>query len=233
METRDHHTRTTTSSSALHGRLTAYSTLAVAGAVAVAAAPNTTQAEIAYSGPLNLSVTVSVSGVYINLATFATYATLSAAQAADATAPILNLWGTSNTYSYLYPSTSTVDRFVSTGANPLELAAGVPVNGSSTFGTTRAPGALTANLWTAGTTGYLGFRMLNGATTEYGWVQIQAQAPPTTANPIKVFGLAYENTGGSILTGQTSAVPEPGTVAFLAAGALGAGTMAWRRRKAA
>jgi hypothetical protein len=233
METRDHHAPATPSSSVLHGRLTAYSTLAVAGACAVAAAPNSAQADIAYSGALNLSVAVSVSGVYINLANFTTYASLTAAQAADATAPILNLWGTSNTYSYFYPTTSTVNRFVSTGANPLELAAGVAVNGTSTYGTTRAPGALTTGLWTAGTTGYLGFRMLNGTTTEYGWVQIQAQAPPTAAAPIKVFGIAYENTGGSILTGQTSAVPEPGTVAFLAAGAVGTGMMVWRRRKAA
>ncbi len=224
-------TKGTQGSTLFQNRLTAYSTLAVAGASAVAVTPKA-KADIVYSGPLNLSVPVSTAGIYINLSTFATYTSLTTAQAADATAPIVNIWGTTNTYSYLYPTTSTVNRFVSTGANPLELPAASIVDANATYGTTRAPGALTTNLWTAGTTGYLGIRFLNGATTDYGWLQLSAQAPPTTANPTKILGIAYDNTGAGIATGQT-AVPEPGTVGFLAAGAMGAAGMAWRRRKMA
>ena len=218
---------------ALQRRLSGYSILFAAGACAVASAPNA-EASVVSSGPLNISVPVSVSGIYIDLADFTTYTSLSAAQTAEGTAaPILNIWGTSNTFSYLYPSASTVNRFVGTGTSPSELAAGATIDSTSTYTTSRASGALTPNPWTAGTTGYLGFRFTNGATTEYGWAQITAQAPPTAANPTKILGLAYENTGAGILAGQTSAVPEPGTVGALAFGAVGAGVMAWRRRKAA
>ena len=226
-------THTIQGNSSFQNRLTAYSTLAVAGACAVAAAPKA-DAAVVYSGSLNYSVPATVSGVYVDLANFHLYPTLTAATAVEgATAPILNIWGTSNTYTYLYPSASTINRFVAAdGTNPSELAAGVTIGAASTYSASRAPGALTLapGAWTPGSTGYLGIRFLNGATTEYAWVQISAQAPPTAANPTKLLGIAFENTGASIIAG---AVPEPGTVGCLAAGVLGVGSLAWRRRKAA
>jgi hypothetical protein len=87
-----------------------------------------------------------------------------------------------------------------------------------------------------GTTGameYIGFRFLNGATTEYGYIQLEVDPYVSPANPggIKFFRLAYENSGAAILTG---AVPEPSSLAALAfGGALLAGIGVNRRRQAA
>lgn len=230
MEKRDHQAKGIFSST-LQNRLTAYSTLAVAGACAAAATPDNAQAAVVYSGPLNLSVTVSTLGSYFNLANFTFGANYAAVNGGDTTAPAINLWGTGSTFTYLYPSASTINRFVSTGTAQTDLSAGDMIASTSTYGTSRAPSALgTAGGWTANTTGYLGIRFLSGTTTDYGWLQIFYPGTPTAANPIKILGSAYDNSGASITAGQ---VPEPGTVAFLAAGALGAGTMAWRRRKAA
>ena len=55
---------------------------------------------------------------------------------------------------------------------------------------------------------------------------------PSTTQTV-ILGAAYDNTGASIAAGQTSAVPEPGTVGALAFGAVGTGALAWRRRKQA
>ena len=223
----------TLQNSSLQSRLTAYSTLAVAGACAVAATPQAT-ASVVYSGPLNVSVPATSTGNFANLVTFAIGTSYASVNGGDATAPVLNLWGTSASRAWLYPTTSTVDRFVSDASNnPLELGSNVTIGSSSVFGTSTEPTVLTGTgfQWTGGTTGYLGFKFLNGAVTEYGWALVSVPVGnPTTAAPIKLLGLAYENTGAAI---TTSAVPEPGTLGALAMGALGAGAMAWRRRRAA
>ena len=135
----------------------------------------------------------------------------------------------------MYPSGSTVNRFVSDASNdPLELGGNVTIGPSSVFGTSTTPNALTVatgSQWTGGTTGYLGYKFLNGTTTEYGWMLLSVPTGgPTTANPIKLLGIAYENTGAAL---TTFAVPEPGTVGCLVAGVVGAGALAWRRRKVA
>ncbi len=214
-------------------RLSAYSALAAAGACAVAVPPNSAEASVIYSGPLNLSVSVSVVGSYFDLATFAFGASYGAVNGGDATAPVLNLWGTGSSFSYLYPGTSTTNRFVGATSTVQNLTLGMNVGPTATFGTTRAPSALGATgNWTAGTTGYLGIQFLNGATTEYGWVQIFFPGTPTAGNPIRIIDAAFENTGAAIFVGQGQ-VPEPGTISLLVAGVIGAGALTWRRRRAA
>ena len=219
----------------LQRRLTAYSALAAAGACAVAAAPQA-KANIVYSGSVNIAVPATASGDYINTVTFAVGTTYASVNGGDATAPVINFWGTSASRAWFYPTSSTVDRFVSDASNnPLELVAGTLISMSSIYRTSTEPNSLTTSgtsgVWTGGTTGYLGYKFLNGTTTEYGWALVSVPGgSPTTANPIRVLGLAYDNTGAGIAAG---AVPEPGTVGALAFGAMGAGALAWRRRKAA
>lgn len=229
-------------SSSFQRRLTAYSTLAAAGACAVAAAPHNTEASIVYSGPVNIAVPATATGGFINLVTFAVGTSYAAVNGGNAAAPALNLWGTSASRAWLYPTSSGVNRFVSDASNnPLELSAGASIGLTSIYGTTTEPNSLTpsggSGVWTGGTTGYLGFRFLNGSLVEYGWAQIFVPVgAPTSTNPIRLLGLAFENTGLGILAGQTStsAVPENGnTLALLAAGCVASGAFAWRRRKAA
>ena len=80
---------------------------------------------------------------------------------------------------------------------------------------------------------------LNSNAVYYGWMNVTVVGANTTSTvPPVTFTLnsyAYDNTGGSILVGQTSAgpaaVPEPGTWAAAALLAGGAAFMRWRRRK--
>ena len=78
----------------LQRRLTAYSALAAAGACAVAAAPQA-KANIVYSGSVNIAVPATASGDYINTVTFAVGTTYASVNGGDATAPVINFWGTS------------------------------------------------------------------------------------------------------------------------------------------
>jgi hypothetical protein len=83
------------------------------------------------------------------------------------------------------------------------------------------------------TSGYLGFRYDFNGTTTYGW----AEAKVTDGGgQIALLGIAYEDSGASIVTGDTGSppIPEPGnTAAFagLVAGAAAA-LVARRNRKA-
>lgn len=233
-------TNTIQGNPSFQNRLTAYSTLAVAGACAVAAAPSSAQADIIYSGPLNLSVTVSSLGSYFNLTSFAFGASYTAVSGGSTTAPVLNLWGSSGSspFSYLYPSATTVNRFEATTATSnviKELALGDQIGITSPYTTSRTGatgGPVTNGGWTGETTGYFGIKFLNGTTTEYGWVQAFLPATISAADPIKILGAAYDNTGAAITAGA-GAVPEPGTVGCLAAGVIGAASLAWRRRQVA
>lgn len=230
--------QTTHGNSSFQQRLTAYSTVAVAGAACALATAPKAEAAIVYSGALNDTVTASGIGSYFNLTTFAFGASYTAVNGGNTAAPALNLWGTASSYAYLYPSSTTVNRFEANAAGAtLELSGGTAIGPASTYGTTRTGptgGIITNGGWTANTTGYFGIKFLDPTTglTDYGWVYATMSGTPSTT-PSVILGAAYDNTGAGILAGQTGAVPEPGTLGLLAAGALGAGALAWRRRQAA
>ncbi len=82
---------------------------------------------------------------------------------------------------------------------------------------------------TPGTLSYAGFSFTVGANTYYGWLQMSANA-----GAMNFVSAAYNDTpGASIAAGASAAVPEPGTLAGLAVGAVALGGTAWSRRRRA
>lgn len=219
----------------LHARLSTYATLAGVVLAAPALAPNA-GAAIVYSGPINLTIPTTTSGIYLNVVTGVSATSPAAAPGWD-----LNLWGSGSFFAWANNSASLNDGVIQDFAGGSSttlvdnLPIGTPVNGTYSFGRT-------ASIETTGTTAftlsssanYIGFRFLNEATgqVDYGWAQISLSST-YNGQPRSVVGYAYENTGTAILVGQT-AVPEPTTTVLLGAMAAGAvGVRQWRRRKAA
>jgi hypothetical protein len=79
-------------------------------------------------------------------------------------------------------------------------------------------------------TGYVGFRSAHG---DLGWMKVKVGSPGTKAGvSLQVLSYAYNNVpGGPIKAGQTTAIPEPGTMALVLMAAGAAGLTALRRAK--
>ncbi len=90
--------------------------------------------------------------------------------------------------------------------------------GFNPYWSTVSKGAATGN--------YLGLIWYSKAYTDflYGWVSLDLSGPEPT-----ITGFGFETDGTPITAGATSAVPEPGSLSLLAAGA--AGLAALRRRR--
>jgi hypothetical protein len=71
---------------------------------------------------------------------------------------------------------------------------------------------------------YLGLSFSNGVSIFYGWVRVSVN---NAGGSFVVHDWAYENAGAGI---QTGAVPAPGALGLLAAGASGLGLLRGRKR---
>jgi hypothetical protein len=183
------------------------------------------KAAIVESGPVNINVPNTFSGVYINLLTGATGATPGAVPGWD-----FGPWGSSSLLSFFWNGTpaNTAGGVAATATGPyLDLALGSFVSAASVYSAS-ATSAAAAAFQTSGTH-FLGFRFLNEATgiVNFGYAQFSTTGPG--GFPATIVRYAYENTGAGI-----TVVPEPTTFALfgvMAAGALG--VRVWRSRKAA
>lgn len=192
-------------------------------------------AQIIYSGTVNINIPSTTAGVYLNVVTGVNALTPAGAPGWD-----LNPWSSSTLNLYANNAASPNDGIVvglgtsTTSAD--NLAPGTLVSGAQTFGRTPGPEATGATAFVLNSTAnYIGFRFLNEGTgaINFGWAQLSL-AGSFAGQPRSIIGYAYEASGAGIMVGDTgaAAVPEPGTyLAGFAAGALA--LRAWRRRKAA
>jgi len=207
----------------IDSHLAAYATLA---GVALAA-PAVAKADIVYSGMVNISVPNNFDGVYINFVTGQT-------GTSGASVPGWN-WNPYNGgtgLQFFWNGTPNGGLSLDTTTYAV-LPNGAPISSANVYLNTTSTAATAA--WRAGSTCYLGIRIINSQTnqTNYGWVHFNTTG--STGFPATIVEYAFENMGQSIIAGSgTAPCPEPSTSALLglmAAGALG--VRAWRKHKAA
>ncbi|MBI1303513.1 MAG: PEP-CTERM sorting domain-containing protein [Phycisphaera sp.] len=108
------------------------------------------------------------------------------------------------------------------------LSAGFTVDASSVgpsfFGSMAYGGANPNAQFNSASNAYLGLSFSSGANLFYGWVRVSVN---NAAGTFVVHDWAYENSGAGI---QTGAVPAPGALGLLAAGASGLGLLRSRKR---
>jgi hypothetical protein len=210
----------------LETQLLAYGALAVAGTVA-GVAP-TADAAIVYSGPVNINVPSTTSGIYMNVVTGVFGTTPASAPGWD-----LNPWSSSG-FSFWANNGASVNDGVVSGLGSSttlvdNLPAGTLIDGTQTYARTGSSETTGATAFVLNSTSNLiGFRFLNEADNQYhfGWARVQIAAT-MGGQPRGFVEYAYEDQAGVGI--PAGAVPAPGSVALLALGAAG---LAGRRRKA-
>lgn len=203
-------------------RLAACAAIATAG-TALTAVP--ADAAIIYSGPVSLNIQSSIDGIYLNVLT-----NTSGTSGGTVAGWDINPYGATTLNMF----TPTGGGYVGSGANYFNLAPGAMIGVAQTFGTGVLTISATTPLNFNSSNNYIGFRFLNESTgiTNYGWFQVSLSGT-AASQPRTIIGYAYDNTGASIMAGQT-VIPEPTTFALLGVMAAGAlGVRVWRGRKAA
>lgn len=108
------------------------------------------------------------------------------------------------------------------------LNAGVLVNSSSVgpsfFGSMAYGGANPNAQFNNASNKFLGLSFASGSSLYYGWVRVSVS---NASGSFVVHDWAYENSGAGI---QTGAIPAPGALGLLAAGAAGSGRLRGRKR---
>ncbi len=210
-------------------RLAGYATLAGAALAAPAFTPSA-EADIVYSGPVNITIPSTTQGVYLNVVSGA-FTTLGSSTGG---APGWDVNPFSATSLNMFnPAAPTGGVYVGS-AGYFNLTLGTLISGASTFSsgvisaTSPNPSAFNSS------NNLIGFRFvdpsINGGATTYGWMRISLGAT-SGAQPRAIVEYAYENTLAGIGAGV---IPEPSTLALLSVMAVGAvGVRAWRKRKAA
>jgi hypothetical protein len=183
------------------------------------------QADIVYSGVVNINIPFTTQGVYLNVATGVNATTPAGAPGWD-----LNPWSATG-LSYFNPAAPAGGVYVQRtgGGATANLPFGSVIGAGSAYGAGAA--SLTGNeAHVAPGDNIVGFRFQNegnGNSIHFGWMRIRL-----TGNTLgnsggrTIVDYAYESAPGVDIS--AGAIPEPGTFAALALGAMG--LVARRRR---
>ena len=204
---------------------------AFAGSAAAASAPQAV-ATIVYSGPLSTQLTVpnpsANASVGLNV------------DGVGGDDFILSYNSSSRSFNVDAQSTGSIsDVFPVTHA--ASYALGVPVNATGTY--TKSPMLLRdystpAGNFSAGSTGYIGFKLASGANFNYGWIGVTLPSTDTSGQSLLINGWAYENTvntaiaAGAVVTPGPSSVPDAPSAAVTGLAALSLGAAGLARRRA-
>jgi PEP-CTERM motif len=213
-----------------NARLAGYAALAGAAL----AAPAVADATIVSSGPVNINIPSTTSGIYLNVVTGVFATTPGGAPGWD-----INPWGSADFLVWSATTGGVISGFP--GGSSTTLVDNLPL---ATLIDASSPNYGTQNsIETTGSTAfllnsssnYVGFRFVNESTgvTNFGWAEFSLGAT-FNGQPRTLLAYAYENTGAQILVGKNAGAPEPSTFALLGVAAAGAlGVREWRKRKAA
>jgi MYXO-CTERM domain-containing protein len=199
----------------------------LAAAAVAATAATSASAAIVHRPGVNISIPVTTSGVYLNVATgvFAT-------TPAGATGWDVNPWSSTGLSIWANNAAGPNDGVVlgggATGTNVGNLAFGTTIGPSNTYG--RTPSALTTGslpFALNSSNNLVGFRFLNEGTGQvhYGWMRLSLGATLTTASR-SIVEYAFDDVAGRPI--EAGAIPAPGAAGLLALG----GLVAARRRRA-
>jgi hypothetical protein len=201
---------------------------AAAAAAAVATQAKTAHAAIVYSGLQNINVPNSTAGIYINLVTKTT-------GSSDTLADWdINPYVSATSHRFrIFDNSTTL--FVDGGSAAGEdtaarLTAGDPIGSSQTYTFESSPLLATPDgqgPWAAASAGdFLGIQFteasVHGGNPIFGWIRMtKGENTPAAGEPsgINIVDWAYDDSGAQIAAGAV--VPEPSSLALLAAGAVG------------
>jgi hypothetical protein len=199
---------------------------AVAAAAAIGGATQTADAQIVYSGVVNINIPSTTNGLYMNILTGQIN---EPGNTSGTSVPgwDINPWGTG--LAYWSPSSPAGGAYVQRtgGGATANLPMGTLIGAASVFGGSGAsisgnePHILNSNQ------NLIGFRFLNEGNSQvhYAWMRISLDST-LGGQPRTLVEYAFEATPGVAI--GAGVIPAPGSLALLALGAVG---MSSRRRK--